>query len=108
MVGEEGSGKQHATPVAEGEAPLPLCTRAKPPPLPARLRLPPLPVHGAWELRTCELRMWRGELGEREGVEAKGDVAPCMLPHPPCSRLRKKTVPSLCKLNYSINIYIPL
>ena len=110
--GWEGSGKQHATLAAEGEAPLPLCTQPKPPPLPARLRLPPLPVHGAWELHMCELQVWWGELGKQEGVGVGRETV--VMAHSACSPthpapdLKKKTVLSLCKSNYIINIYISL
>ena len=93
--GREGSGKQRATPAAEGEAPLPLCTQPKPPPLPARLRLPPLPVHGAWELHTYELRVWRGELGKREGVGVGRETA--AMAHSACSPTRP--APDLEKKN---------
>ena len=110
--GRDGSGKQRATPAAEGEVPLPLCTQPKLPPLPVRLRLPPLPVHGAWELHTYELRVWQGELGKREGVgvgrETVAMAHSACSPTCPAPDLEKRTVLSLCKSNYVINIYISL
>ena len=61
-VGGEGSGKQRATPAAEG--------------------------------RVASVAGGAGQRGGGRGGEGdSGDGALCVLPHPPCSPLRKKNSP---------------
>ena len=110
-VGGKGQGNSMQPWRQRVRRPFPLHS-TKPPPLPAHLHLPPLPVHGAWELHMCELQVWWGELGKQEGVGVGRETV--VMAHSACSPthpapdLKKKTVLSLCKSNYIINIYISL